>query len=49
MEKDATGLYLTGHPLTPYKDYYKPLKCVRIDRVLAAVEEGRKLAEQQNA
>ena len=40
MEKDATGLYLTGHPLTPYKDYYKPLKCVRLDRVLAAVEEG---------
>ena len=40
MEKEATGLYLTGHPLTPYKDYYKPLKCVRLDRVLAAVEEG---------
>ena len=40
MEKEATGLYLTGHPLTPYKEYYKPLKCVRLDRVLAAVEEG---------
>ncbi|MBQ7089350.1 MAG: DNA polymerase III subunit alpha [Clostridia bacterium] len=40
MEKDATGLYLTGHPLTPYKEYYKPLKCLRLDRVLAAVEEG---------
>ena len=40
MEKDATGLYLTGHPLTPYKEYYKPLKCVRLDRVLAAIDEG---------
>ena len=40
MEKDATGLYLTGHPLTPYKEYYRPLRCVRLDRVIAAVEEG---------
>ena len=40
MEKEATGLYLTGHPLTPYKNHYKPLKCVRLDRVIAAVEEG---------
>ena len=40
MEKEATGLYLTGHPLTPYKDHYKPLRCVRLDRVLAAIEEG---------
>ncbi|MBQ8683640.1 MAG: DNA polymerase III subunit alpha [Clostridia bacterium] len=40
MEKDATGMYLTGHPLTPYKDHYKPLKAHRLDRVLAAVEEG---------
>ncbi len=40
MEKDATGMYLTGHPLTPYKDHYKPLRAHRLDRVLAAVEEG---------
>ena len=40
MEKDATGLYLTGHPLTPYKAHYKPLRAHRLDRVLAAVEEG---------
>ncbi|MBE6807709.1 MAG: DNA polymerase III subunit alpha, partial [Ruminococcaceae bacterium] len=39
MEKDATGLYLTGHPLTPYKGHYKPLRCARLDRVLEAVEE----------
>ncbi len=40
MEKDATGLYLTGHPLTPYKDHYKALRVNRLDRVLSAIEEG---------
>jgi len=40
MEKEATGLYLTGHPLTPYKDHYKPLRAARIDRILEAAEEG---------
>ncbi len=39
MEKEATGMYLTGHPLTPYKDHYKPLRANRLDRVLAAIEE----------
>ncbi|MBQ9860530.1 MAG: DNA polymerase III subunit alpha, partial [Clostridia bacterium] len=40
MEKDATGMYLSGHPLTPYKNHYKPLRAHRLDRVLSAVEEG---------
>ena len=40
MEKEATGLYLTGHPLTPYKEHYKPLRCARIDRIMEATEEG---------
>lgn len=40
MEKEAAGLYLTGHPLTPYKNHYKPLRCARLDRVLEAAEEG---------
>jgi len=40
MEKEATGLYLTGHPLTPYKDHYKPLRAHRLDRVLTGVEEA---------
>ena len=40
MEKEATGLYLTGHPLTPYKEHYKPLRCARIDRIMEAAEEG---------
>ena len=40
MEKEATGLYLTGHPLTPYKEHYKTLRADRIDRVRASLEEG---------
>ncbi len=40
MEKDATGMYLTGHPLTPYKDHYKPLRANRLDRVLSAIEDN---------
>ena len=40
MEKEATGLYLTGHPLTPYKEHYKPLRCARIDRIVESAEEG---------
>ena len=39
MEKDATGMYLTGHPLTPYKEHHKRLRADRLDRVLAAIEE----------
>ncbi len=40
MEKEATGMYLTGHPLTPYKEQYKALRANRLDRVLGAIEEG---------
>ncbi len=40
MEKDATGMYLSGHPLTPYKHGYKALRANRLDRVLAAIEDG---------
>ncbi len=39
MEKEATGLYLTGHPLTPYKNHYRPLRAHRIDRIMEAAEE----------
>lgn len=39
MEKEATGIYLTGHPLNPYKEHYKALRAARLDRVLAAAEE----------
>ena len=40
MEKEATGLYLTGHPLAPYKEHAKRLRTDRLDRVLTAAEEN---------
>lgn len=40
MEKEVTGLYLSGHPLTPYAPLYKPLHAARIDRILSSLEEG---------
>jgi DNA polymerase-3 subunit alpha len=40
MEKDATGMYLSGHPLTPYEETAKALRVDRLDRILAAVEEN---------
>lgn len=39
MEKDATGMYLSGHPLTPYREYYKAMHLDRLNRVLTALEE----------
>ncbi len=40
MEKDATGMYLSGHPLTPYEQTAKAMRVDRLDRILTAVEEG---------
>ena len=39
MEKEATGMYLSGHPLTPYREYYRAMKLDRLNRVLSALEE----------
>lgn len=41
MEKEVTGLYISGHPLEPYRPLYKPLKLSRIDRLLASSDGGR--------
>ncbi len=40
MEKEATGLYLTGHPLAPYKEHYRRLKVDKLDRILTAGDEA---------
>ncbi len=40
MEKEVTGLYLTGHPLKPYEPVYKVLRADRTDRILTSLEEG---------
>ncbi|MDD2417649.1 MAG: DNA polymerase III subunit alpha, partial [Oscillospiraceae bacterium] len=39
MEKEATGLYLSGHPLTPYSNIYKDSHIDRIDRILSSAED----------
>ncbi len=39
MEKEATGMYLSGHPLTPYAAHYKAMHLDRLDRIHTAVEE----------
>ncbi len=39
MERETAGLYLSGHPLTPYAAWYKDRRITRTDRILAAAEE----------
>ena len=40
MEKEVAGMYLTGHPLSPYAAHYKAMRADRLDRILTALEEG---------
>ncbi len=39
MEKEVSGLYLTGHPLKPYEPLYHQLKADRADRIMEAFAE----------
>jgi DNA polymerase-3 subunit alpha len=39
MEREVTGLYLSGHPLEPYAAWYDRADSARIDRILTAFEE----------
>ncbi len=39
MEHEVAGLYLSGHPMTPFAAWYKDKRITRTDRLLAAVEE----------
>ncbi len=45
MEKEVTGLYISGHPLEPYRSTYKALKLTRINRILAAEGERSDLKD----
>ena len=40
MEKEVTGLYMSGHPLQPYAVLYDQLRAARIDRILSSAEES---------
>lgn len=44
MEKEVTGLYISGHPLEPYRQVYKSMKLAHIDRVLASGDDDAKEA-----
>ena len=39
MEKEVTGLYLSGHPLAPYAAAHQAIGADRIDRILESFEE----------
>ncbi len=41
MEKEVTGMYLSGHPMAAYAGMYEPLRAVRIGEIVeGAKEEG---------
>ncbi len=39
MEKEATGMYLSGHPLSPYNALYEDERLSRLDEIFAEAEE----------
>lgn len=39
MEKEVTGLYLSGHPLAPYATFYEDERITTLDRLFAEAEE----------
>lgn len=40
MEKEVTGLYISGHPLAPYSNLYLESRVNRIDHILSSAEEN---------
>lgn len=40
MEKETVGMYLSGHPLTPFAAVYKDKRITRIDRLLQGAADG---------
>ena len=42
MEKEMTGLYLSGHPLDKYSENAKRLRCDKLSQINNAVAEGDK-------
>ncbi len=49
MEKEMTGLYLSGHPMDKYEAYIASAGCVHTFDVLAAGEEGSELKHGDKA
>ena len=40
MEKEITGMYLTGHPLSEYREVAEAIRAVSIGEILASLEAG---------
>ena len=40
MEKEVSGMYLTGNPMKPYTALHERMKAARTDRIAASFEEG---------
>ena len=45
MEKEVTGMYLSGHPMAQYAELAEKLKCARIGDILESREEGGRYAD----
>ena len=41
MEKEVTGMYMSGHPLKPYAEAYDKLNAARTEDILQCAEEGQ--------
>jgi len=48
MEKEVTGLYLSGHPMAEYKEIYQKGKVARMDHILESANgESHKYRDEQ--
>ncbi len=48
MEKEVTGMYLTGHPMAEYFELYKKGKVARIDEIISSASgESEKYSDEQ--
>lgn len=47
MEKEITGLYLSGHPMDKYSDYVESSGCVQTYDVLEAGKKGARLKDSE--
>lgn len=45
MEKEVTGLYISGHPMAQYADIVKELKCVSLSDIASAGKEDSRYGD----
>ena len=50
MEKEVTGMYISGHPMAEYAEVYSKGICARCDRIYASARgESREYTDEQKA